>query len=162
MTRFASLLLSLVLVLVLATTAMAAKSLNTVVGTFTATTHGLELTNDQVKFNIVISHEDDGTWILESSTEEPMAFLVHGDKQDKVSYMYYQPSTEMWTYFSPDFDGERSISKWDATIITPAGMLMFEMNGILIIPDGIDDIPVHISYNGNNNWTVKPQPTMPN
>ena len=162
MTRLISLLLSLVLVLVLATTAMAAKSVNTAVGTFTATNRGLELTNDQVKFSIVISHEDDGTWVLESSTDEPMAFLVHGDNQDKVSYMYYNPGTEMWTYFSTDFDGGRSISKRDATIITPAGMLMFEMNGILIIPDGIDDIPVHVSCNGNNNWTVKPQPTMPN
>ena len=76
--------------------------------------------------------------------------------------MYYNPGTEMWTYFSTDFDGGRSISKRDATIITPAGMLMFEMNGILIIPDGIDDIPVHVSCNGTNNWIVKPQPTMPN
>lgn len=158
LTRLSTLALSLVFVLALAASTAAAQPVKTSVGTFTATEQGLTLKNGDF-FTVYISKTQDGLWVIKAAMDdpEPVATIDEtGGREEfvQVSLLVYNPRSEMWTYFSSDFEGTRTIRGNGQNVFITPGALS-ELNGELIInPERDNELPVHIAYRGNNNWSI--------
>lgn len=160
LTRIASRTMVFILSIIFTTTSVfaAANVVPTSIGHFQATNQGLVLTSDYVKFGILFSMEDDGTWYINPDREtiDPIGFVVTEGRDiaaASITHLYHQ---EMWAVWSLRDDQEFEFQK-NTQIVIPVGTItVSDQNQMIITTDNQDPSNIIITYNKKTKvWNIQ-------